>query len=1267
MKANLLLFQIVSLSLPACVSGQPAKPPLLTVAESSEFKATSLHADVMAFVNGLAERSSIVRIGELGKTVEGRSMPLVILADPPVETAEEAADSGKLVVFAFGNIHAGEVCGKEALMILARDIATTPDHPLLKDLVIVFAPIYNADGNERISKDNRRRQVGPEAGVGQRRNADGLDLNRDYVKLESPEARALVRFYNQWDPAVRIDTHTTNGSHHQYTVTYAAPRSPTGDQNVLKFVRDTMLPEVSKRMEKETGYKSFYYGNFTNDHKVWTAYEGYPAIPRFGTVYSGMRNRVAILSEAYSYASYRDRVLGTRDFVKHCLTYAAENKDAIEKLIKKADKAVVAAGKDPKPDDMVSIRQKPVPFDESVKVLGFIEEGRGRRSVSTGVRKTYDVQWIASSESMLSVARPFGYVFPASHTSIIEKLQQHGIEVEVIREDIELDLEVYRIDEIDRAERAFQNHNMVSVEATPREETRSVPAGSILVRTGQEDGSLVVYLLEPESEDGLCTWNFFDDDLKVGGDFPVARLPKPVSITRREARPLADDRAMNKRIDFEVLYESDERLNLSGSPVSGITWLEDGEHFLQTKDRKLMKVNAVTGRSKPYYDADKLRDALSKLPTIDDEAAKGLTRSPRLSMDEDRQAALFNHENDLYHARLDGTTAVRLTNTPELEAFARFSPDGRFVAFIRDFDLHVVDVETQTDRALTTGGTDLVRNGQFDWVYAEELYSHRAPAFWWSPDSARLAFLQIDDSPVHRFTVVNEIPVRQNSTVSAYPKAGDPNPKVKLGIVSAAGGSVGWVDLGAYDESSLLITRVGWKPNGKTAFFFAQDRAQTWLDFNTVSRKGGEPTRLFRETTEAWVDNSGVPEFLEDGSFLFPSTRSGWRHLYHYDKKGELLDPVTSGEWEVRSVQLVDEEGGWIYFSGTKDSHIQSHFYRVKLDGTDLVRLTPEGGSHRATVDPTGAYFVDSWSDHTTTAKVALRHTSPGEDQFVRMLDINPVYELEEYDLGTLELVQIPMSDGFVLEGNILTPYDFDPSRKYPVWFMTYGGPHAPRIRDAWARRRGRDEMIANMGFVVFQCDPRSASGKGAVSAWTAYEQCGVGELADIVEAIEWFKKKPYVDGDRIGMSGHSYGGFMTSYAMTHSTVFAAGIAGAPVTDWRNYDTIYTERYMNTPQENPEGYDATSVVQGAEDLHGKLLILHGVVDDNVHMQNTLQLIDELQKADKQFELMLYPRSRHGLRGIHYNRIVADFIRKTLGDPQTPTTEPPEPESKMGTK
>jgi dipeptidyl aminopeptidase/acylaminoacyl peptidase len=1222
----------------------PAAEPPRTVAEKSDYKATSRHADVLAFCEELAKQSPLVRLGTLGTSGEGRKLPLIILADPPVATPEEAARSGKLVVFAFGNIHAGEVDGKEALLALARDLALAKERPLLKNLVIVFAPLFNADGNERIDKGHRTHQNGPEEGVGIRENAAGLDLNRDFVKLETPEVRSLVRFLNKWNPAVVVDTHTTNGSLHRYTLTYDGPRHPAADPALIETVRDKMLPDVGQRLKK-AGYQSFFYGNFVADHKRW---ETYPAEPRYGVQYFGLRGEIGILSESYVYASYRDRIQATRAFVLGCFEYAAEHRDEVRKL--------TAGGQRP---EKIALRSKAVALDRPFTVAGYVEERKDGKRVA-GKPRDYELEYLGRCEPTLTVTRPYAYLFPAQFAKAVETLQRHGITVEELREDIELDVEAYRADKVTRSLQAFQKHPLVRVEASARKEARRVPAGTILVRTDQRLGTLAAFLLEPGSEDGLATWNFFENGLAEGQDFPVLRLPAKVPVIAGRVRPLAEERTMNKPIDVKTVYgEGGFPPNFSGNPVNGgggggrfggfgggLTWLEDGEHFLQVKEGKLYKVHARTGRLQPFLDPEKLAKSLAALPTIGAGTAKGLANATFFRMNPQRTGALFDHSGDLYFGRFDGGPGVRLTKTPGAKEFASFSPDGQFVAFVRGGNLYVSDVATGTQRALTTDGGGLVLNGKADWVYEEEIFNRRGKAYWWSPDSKHIAFLRFDDAPVHQFTVVDSLPTRQRVERTPYPKSGDPNPLVSLHVVHAAGGDALKIDLGDYSPTASLIVRVGWLPDGSRAYCYVQDRAQTWLDFLTFPAGGGTPTRLFRETTKAWVDDPGEPTFLADGSFLLASERSGWRHLYHFDKAGKLLGPVTSGEWEVQTLHAVDAKNGWAYFSGTRDNHNAPNAYRVKLDGGTVERLTPDPGAHAANFASRGGPFIDSFSDPATPTRVLLRD---GDGKVLRILDTNPVYLREEYRFGPYERVHVKTRDGFVLEGSLIKPADFNPSKKYPVWIMTYAGPHTPTVREAWEGGRVHDQVLASLGFVVFHVDPRSASGKGACSAWSAYKRLGVQELKDLEEAVDWLCGHSWVDSKRIGLQGHSYGGFMTAYALTHSKKFAAGIAGAPVTDWHNYDSIYTERYMNVPQENKEGYEVTSAVKGAKNLHGRLLILHGLIDDNVHFQNSVQLIDALERADRDFEMMVYPRARHGIGGRHYQRQILQFIQQTLGD------------------
>jgi hypothetical protein len=495
--------------------------PLLTVAERSDYKATARHAEVVEYCERLAKLSPSIRLAELGVTHEGRKLPLVILADPPLATPEEAAKSGKLVVLALGNIHAGEVDGKEALLMLMRDLALAKERPLLKDLVLLFVPNFNADGGDRMAKTNRTHQnCPPEVGV--RPNAQGFDLNRDYIKLESPELRALVRCFQHWDPALVVDTHTTNGSHHPYAITFDGPRHPACDQKLVDFTRDTLLPDLGQRLKKHSGYLANFYGNFAQGNKLW---ETYPAQPRYGAQYAGLRHRIGILCESYVYAPYRDRVLASRDFVLSCFEYAAQNKDALRRLLKDAE-ANSAKTK-------VALRHKQVPLGKEVTVMGI----EGGKTAPPGKTKEYIVTYLGKCEATVSVTRPFAYLVPASFDKVAKNLKQHGIQLEEMSADAELELEVYRVNKITKATKAYQEHKLTTVEATARQEKRKVKAETLVVRTAQPLGTLAAFLLEPQSEDGLCAWNFFDAGLKEGSDYPVLRVPDAVPLKTRAFAP----------------------------------------------------------------------------------------------------------------------------------------------------------------------------------------------------------------------------------------------------------------------------------------------------------------------------------------------------------------------------------------------------------------------------------------------------------------------------------------------------------------------------------------------------------------------------------------------------------------------------------------------------------------------------------------------------------------------------------------------------------
>jgi dipeptidyl-peptidase-4 len=709
-----------------------------------------------------------------------------------------------------------------------------------------------------------------------------------------------------------------------------------------------------------------------------------------------------------------------------------------------------------------------------------------------------------------------------------------------------------------------------------------------------------------------------------------------------------------KLLTLDDLYDPAARVSF-GAPVSarpGYVWLDETAYVRTRRANggvEHLRVNAVTGAEAPLFDAARLAAALRAVPGVTAEDASRLSRQRSYVFAPDHTALLVTVGDDLFHWAFDTARVTRLTSTPGLEDEVTFSPDGRLVAFVRDHNLYVVDLQGR-ERALTTDGHSQLLNGRLDWVYQEEIYgrgTHRA--YWWSPDGSRIAFLQLDEAPVPEFTVVDHIPYRQGAEITDYPKAGDPNPEVQLGVVRATGGDVLWVDTSKYAAADHLIVNVDWTPDSREVVFQVQDREQTWLDLNLGAAAKGTTSTILRETTKAWVSALGAPIWLKDGTFLWLSERDGWQHLYRYRRDGTLVGRVTSGDWECDIVYGVDEAAGLVYFAGTERSHIGRDVYRVKLDGSGLTRLTERAGTTSASFSPGLRMFVGTWSDVNTPHQARL-HRADGTE--VRLIDANEVQALKEYKLSKPEFVQVKTRDGFTLEAMLIKPVGFDPSRKYPVYQHTYAGPHAPQVRNSWGGTTMMyHHLLAQRGIAVWICDNRSASGKGAQSAWVAYKRLGETELTDIEECLDYLKQQPWVDGSRLGINGWSYGGFMVSYALTHSKSFAMGIAGGSVTDWRDYDSIYTERFMLLPQNNPDGYARTAPRHAAKNLHGELLLLHGLMDDNVHVQNTIQFAYELQKAGKPFEMMLYPKSRHGVTDPqlmkHMREKMLEFTLRTL--------------------
>jgi hypothetical protein len=520
----------VALTLILALQEAPVSQDLLTVAERSGFTQTARHAEVVELVDALVASSPLASRATLGTSVEGRELPLLIVADPPVAdvaAARAAASGGKVVVFAFANIHAGEVCGKEALLILVRELLAATDDPVhrawLDRLVLVFAPIYNADGNERFAADNRPGQDGPDE-MGVRPNAMGLDLNRDYMKLEAPETRAMVRFLQEWDPELVMDLHTTNGSLHRYDLTWAPPLNPAGPAPALALVRDRLLPDVAQSLLARAGIDTFPYGNFEDDHGRWATYS---SLPRFGAQYHGLRGHLSVLSEAYSKVSYERRVVATREFVAEILSWTADHAEQVRDAYTQGRADVVARGQ--RGGDLVAIRHELASSAHPVQVKGWEEiRDEDGQVVEWGAPRDRLVEHFDHFEPVAFVRRPLAYLVPAAMTDLLEVLALHGIASEPWPEPGErgtADVEVYRLDAVTSGENAYLGHGTPDVSATPRSETRTLVAGDglVIVPTAQPLGTLVVHLLEPEAEDALAPV-LMGEALREGEDFAVLRV-----------------------------------------------------------------------------------------------------------------------------------------------------------------------------------------------------------------------------------------------------------------------------------------------------------------------------------------------------------------------------------------------------------------------------------------------------------------------------------------------------------------------------------------------------------------------------------------------------------------------------------------------------------------------------------------------------------------------------------------------------------------------
>ncbi len=566
----------------------------------------------------------------------------------------------------------------------------------------------------------------------------------------------------------------------------------------------------------------------------------------------------------------------------------------------------------------------------------------------------------------------------------------------------------------------------------------------------------------------------------------------------------------------------------------------------------------------------------------------------------------------------------------------KFSPDTRWVSYVRDANLWVVNVATGESKPLTRGGSEEVLKGQLDWVYPEEL--NLGTAYWWSPDSQRIAFLEMDERPVRKYPIIDLD--TGGIDITRYPQAGEANPIVRLGVVGLSGGEAQWMDTGT--NTDVYLARVEWLPDAKRLAIQRLNRAQTRLDLLVADATTGNSRVILTEEDKYWVNVSDDdPRFFSDGRrFLWTSERTGFRHIYVYDTEGKPLDQLTRGDWEVTGIRgfgpsttsglVLDESRGYVYFPSNKDNPIESQFYRLSLADKSITRVTHEAGSHSILFSPDATNYVDTYSNAMTPPREDLYRA---DGTRVAAIKENRVPELAEYGLSPIEFLKIPAADGMPLHAMMIKPPSFDPSRKYPVLVYVYGGADAQEVKDKWDSHNYFlwKELMAQKGFITFTVDNRGSYGRGHNFEATLYHHFGRVELEDQLAGLKYLKSLPYVDDLRTGIWGGSYGGYMTLEAMLNAAgAFKAGVALAPVTNWRLYDTIYTERYMGRPQDNPDGYRDSSPVNQAGQLKGKLLVAHGTGDDNVHFANTTQLLERLLSEGKYPELMIFPGRGHAM-------------------------------------